>query len=494
MRGIVFFWEIWLLMNLDEAMTMTTHSGSVVKPKKVPKRGPKKLPQSKELTELELKSPYASIPNCAIPYPKIEKRYPDIKGILCPMIRDEEGFLTEWIAFYKLMGFDHIMFFDDGSTDKTLEEIQPWVDIGFVSVRSNWSLDNVGLSPQWTKNHFLAVMAVKSLLETECKLQAIEWGYHYFMSLDLDEYMFPLLPSVTVVDQLHELLSNTERNSYCLDKYAFPGTLHLLEPVDLLTIEAYQSRTNLPNKMNSFVVTAKKCGYPLYLRPNFTLATQRYVAECCRFHGCEDSNKKVNSTFCSDNFHEKKLIQNPASLKSTKLFQINHYARSLEKFMLKQKTWHTSPGRTEVYFPIFHPFLTLPPPPPLPVSVSVCFFVVSLFVSPVSQESARNGYTMRKYFERSFGWTYDPVITRYSCQIREIIREVTKEPVFYRRGDFWYRNPEFGREINDTSKRGPLGGSMQSSPVKSPYHFDRFQIPPSQSNPQDSVQTSTVPS
>lgn len=97
----------------------------------------------------------------------------------------------------------------------------------------------------------------------------------------------------------------------------------------------------------------------------------------------------------------------------------------------------------------------------------------------ILQSAARSGYTMNKYFERSFGWTYDPSALRYSCQVREIIAEVTKESIFYRKGDFWYRNPEFGREITDPSKRGPLGGSLPETPVTSPYHYVRFQQPAS---------------
>lgn len=301
----------------------------------------------KPFTNIETSSPFYSIPNCKEPYHKVVKKNTDIKGILCPMFRDEEGFLTEWIAFYKLMGFDHIMLFDDGSTDKSLQELQPWIDIGFVSVKSNWTLHTVGLDPQLHSNHFHAVMAAKSMLETECKLQAIEWGYHYFVSLDLDEYLFPKNSLDTVVDELHRVMTTTGAISLCLDKHAYPATLHILEPVDLLTIEAYQSRVNAPNRMNSFVLTARKCAYPLYLRPNFTHTTQRYVAECCRFHGCEKVDKKANSTFCSDHQGEKNLVQNPVRWANP--FQMNHYARSLEKYMLKQKTWHTTAaGRTEV--------------------------------------------------------------------------------------------------------------------------------------------------
>jgi hypothetical protein len=83
-------------------------------------------------SEFEKRSPFfAHLPNCENYDNKIVKKNPNLKGILCPMFRDEEGFLTEWIAFYQLMGFNHIMFFDDGSTDKSLEELQP--ELGFES-------------------------------------------------------------------------------------------------------------------------------------------------------------------------------------------------------------------------------------------------------------------------------------------------------------------------------------------------------------------------
>ena len=59
----------------------------------------------------------------------LEKRT-SAKAMACPMFRDEEGFLSEWLAYYKLMGFDHIMMFDDGSVDKGLIELEPWIESG----------------------------------------------------------------------------------------------------------------------------------------------------------------------------------------------------------------------------------------------------------------------------------------------------------------------------------------------------------------------------
>jgi hypothetical protein len=75
---------------------------------------------------------------------------------------------------------------------------------------------------------------------------------------------------------------------------------------------------------------------------------------------------------------------------------------------------------------------------------------------------------------------YDPSAVRYSCQVREIIREVTNETTFLRKGDFWYRNPEFGREVSDPAKRGRKGASFPKErkvPIRNPYTYQRYQSP-----------------
>jgi len=46
-------------------------------------------------------SPYQQhLPECTSSYPVV-KKVTDKKAILCPMFRDEQGFLAEWIAYYK---------------------------------------------------------------------------------------------------------------------------------------------------------------------------------------------------------------------------------------------------------------------------------------------------------------------------------------------------------------------------------------------------------
>ena len=72
------------------------------------------------------------------------------------------------------------------------------------------------------------------------------------------------------------------------------------------------------------------------------------------------------------------------------------------------------------------------------------------------------------------GWTHDSTALRYSCQTREIIRNITGEKIFLRHGDFWYRNPEFGRDVSDPDKRGRYGRQNKEGfkfNEFNPYHY-----------------------
>lgn len=57
-------------------------------------------------------------------------------------------------------------------------------------------------------------------------------------SLDIDEYVIPPRPGLTIVDALVEARDATNRAMFCAGKLNFVSTPHTLEPVHLLTIEA----------------------------------------------------------------------------------------------------------------------------------------------------------------------------------------------------------------------------------------------------------------
>ena len=345
----------------------------------------------------------------------------------CFTYRDEEGFLSEWIAYYQMHGFDHIMLFNDSSIDNSHVEIQPWVDSKFVSVVSSWTAESLNANPNLLQTAFGKNMVIKRLLERMCKLKAIELKYDYFVSLDIDEYMVPLLPEDTIVDAMDKWFNYTEGNMYCISKLNFQQTPHTLEPVNLLTIEAYQTRMKSPSRMNYYTTVADKCAFRLQ-HPAYTTNTTEYIATCCHFHGCGGGDTIKGSRFCK---HHDKLegIQVKQSMAKGKWYEalnINHYSRSVEKYALKAQTWQTSTGEFQGSFK--------------------------------ESEKASKNYDIVGFFHRNVGWYSDNIAaTRYGCQLRELLRNMTGEPVYLRPGDQWYRNPEFGRYIAYPAKRRRYG-------------------------------------
>lgn len=73
---------------------------------------------------------------------------------------------------------------------------------------------------------------------------------------------------------------------FCIGKYNFQSAPHILEPIHLLTIEAYQSRMKTPAKMNYYTSVAPKCAYR-FNGPDSTNNSAQFIAECCHFHGCQ---------------------------------------------------------------------------------------------------------------------------------------------------------------------------------------------------------------
>jgi hypothetical protein len=61
------------------------------------------------------------------------------------------------------------------------------------------------------------------------------------------------------------------------------------------------------------------------------------------------------------------------------------------------------------------------------------------------------------FLARNTGWYFDNRALQHSCQLRDVLINMTKEQIYYRPGNFWYRNAEFGRDVSDPAKRGRYG-------------------------------------
>ena len=89
------------------------------------------------------------------------------------------------------------------------------------------------------------------------------------------------------------------------------------------------------------------------------------------------------------------------------------YARSMEKYLMKQGSWETAGSGRE--------------------------------------------YDLYNFMDRTLGFRFDNSAVQWGCQLRELIRNRTGEPDYIRPGDDWYRNPEFGKTVANPRKRGRNG-------------------------------------
>lgn len=338
-------------------------------------------------------------------------------------------------------GFEKFVIYNDESVDRGLDELKPFIDRGIVEVKANWTVETLNVSPAFTRNQFKKAMTIKALLESNCKNDAIAMGYDYYASLDIDEYVIPKVPGVTVVDAFSHWFNGTGRSVMCLEKFNFQSTPHILEPVNLLTIEAYQIRMKPPAKMNYYTSVSPKCMYRMN-NPDFTNTTAKFIAECCHFHGCQGWDFRGNTDFCKTHFAKDAHIANGKGKKWAHLAaHINHYSRSLEKFGLKAKTWKTATGEAK---------------------------------EGENSEQAAKGYDIPKFLQRSVGWTHDATAIRYTCQLREVLKNITGADPYLRPGDMWYRNAEFGKSVGDPDKRGRYGRPNPPGfkyKERNPYHY-----------------------
>ncbi len=238
---------------------------------------------------------------------------------------------------------------------------------------------------------------------------------------------------MSVVDALHNYYAQSQgKGMLCIDKFNFASVPHILEPVNLLQLEAYQSRMNEKRRMSYYTSVMPKCSFLLHGGQYYDRNTAEYVATCCHFHGCHGHDPRRNSTFCKDEDKKQRIILNKGGFPNHKL-HINHYSRSVEKYMLKAQTWRTSGGEVK---------------------------------EGEDMVKVAQNYDINQFFARTLGWKVDRSALKYACQLRETLAHMTGQLPFLRHGTVWYRNVEFGKHLSIPEKRGRYG-----RPNPEGFHF-----------------------
>lgn len=381
---------------------------------------------------------------------KVFKKATRKKFLLGAMFKDEEGYLAEFLSYYRVQGIDHVILWDNNSTDGSHREIAPWVASGFVDVRDLEPLNERPTVRYSGTAKFYRMMALKKETERQNILWGMLNGFDYYITADLDEYAFAA-PSVRSVPpgtpSLHTVLADAvdllfwppmdvrgrsfkPRLYFPITKYNYNSQPHALEPTELLTLEAYLSRYDKPGGMNFYMNVMPKYVYrlsgadlaagapttlPYYGERSFNNYTglnltdfQAFLSNCCYIHGCEDKNPRNSFCFALGKMQTKFGFEtNPLASHVTAhapyTLRMNHYARSLEKHTLKALTWATA------------------------------------------NHISATGYDLKEFLHRAYGAVFDPVLLQLGCAVRAEWGRVTGRTRFLREGDRWARSPEYGR-------------------------------------------------
>jgi len=366
--------------------------------------------------KIDVRSPlYSGLPDCRDEASFIRlKKHTTTRGVVCSAFKNEGGFLSEFLAYYQMHGIDHVRLYDRGSKDGGTAEIEPWLKSGFVSIADSILIPGEGSSHNKPKHD-------KAMFDKQCKSWAQEKGYDYYFNMDIDEYIVPIESGITVMDAFDSHILDFSQSVVDIPKLNFQSSPHTLEPVDLLTIEAYQLRMPEYNQLTFFKNVSSKVGLRLN-HPSYQTAHRDYIVHCCNAFGCELKKRR-----CRDVSAVAAVIhgvQQPEDIFREPVFPlvIFHYSRSLEKFELQYSVNRDTSGES-----------------PEAVSQDVGLFM-----------------------DQSIGVEHDArAAIRYGCQLREILKQKTGEDVYLRPGPYWYRNVAFGKDLEDGRK-----GKRNGRPVK----------------------------
>jgi len=136
-------------------------------------------------------------------------------------IKNEAPYLDEWLAFCMLEGIEHVLLYDNNSSDNTRDVLRPWIENGFVEL-FDWPI------------HWKSSSQTRAYSDA---LKRLRGRSRWAAFIDPDEYLFsPTGKPLPEILRLYEGQAGVVVNWQC---YGTSG--HKRRP-DGLTIESYTRR------------------------------------------------------------------------------------------------------------------------------------------------------------------------------------------------------------------------------------------------------------
>ena len=142
---------------------------------------------------------------------------------VCAVFQNEDFFLREWLEFHKIVGVQHFYLYNNLSTDRSLEILQPYIDKGEVEL-FDWPIP--------LRNQAEYVTLLQLPVFNDCLHRARDHA-KWVAFIDLDEFLFPL-----EADNLVDFLSDYEQFGGVVVNWQIYGTSFVDKlPIDALITE-----------------------------------------------------------------------------------------------------------------------------------------------------------------------------------------------------------------------------------------------------------------
>jgi hypothetical protein len=204
---------------------------------------------------------------------------------VCALIQNEAPYVAEWIAYHRLLGVDHFIFYNSNSTDNLEEVLAPFAVRGWVSV--------IKADREYKGREIWDFQDHCSQYNEEAL--SSRWLGHF----DVDEFLIVPGPNLeTQLLSLPRILDRYEHTNNCtglvIDRYNFGSGPHVERPKTGLVIENYVEREIQEADWNP-THWPKTIGMPKYMKFEYVhfLDLENSVG-----NGCLANAQMVCRKFC----------------------------------------------------------------------------------------------------------------------------------------------------------------------------------------------------
>jgi len=226
---------------------------------------------------------------------------------LVAILRGEDDYLIEWIEFHILLGVNHFVLYDNGTSLNTFNLLKKYIDQGLVTYFSFPHIDGL------RDGRYVSTLTLQQLAYADCIIRFSK-HFKYLLQLDIDEFLFPKnYNSITEVLNLF----NDKVSRIDINLINFGSAGHVNKPNGLVI-------NNFTKSCKSIAPTEVKC-----------IVNTKYLSKFFKYSNVH----KFSIWYPVKDIINKIRFGYPKVLKgnrANKLFQLNHYiTKSKEEFIKK---------------------------------------------------------------------------------------------------------------------------------------------------------------